>query len=144
MYMDTSFIIYILLRSFVRSFVSTLAIYLNFVSFETVKLRMNEGIDHTPYIVDFRSARWLPYDHRSVANTDTCSAPNKQGRACFFFRMAPSLDGERARQLAITLLGAKDGGRHHQERALVLTSLRRQIRCRALFIKPVDLVYTAN
>ena len=41
-------------------------------------------IDHTPYIVDFRSARKLPYDHRSVANTDTCSAPNKQGRACFF------------------------------------------------------------
>ena len=50
----------------------------------------------------------------------------------FFFRMAPSLDGERARQLAITLLGAKDGERHHQERALVLTSLRRQIRCCAL------------
>ena len=43
--------------------------------------------------------------------------------------MAPSSDGERARQLAITLLGAKDGGRHHQERVLVLTSLRRQIRC---------------
>ena len=43
--------------------------------------------------------------------------------------MAPSVDGERARQLANTLLGAKDGGRHHQERALVLTSLRRQIRC---------------
>ena len=57
--------------------------------------------------------------------------------------MAPSVDDERARQLAITLLGAKDGGRHHQERALVLTSLRRQIRCCALFIKPVDLVYTA-
>jgi len=81
-----------------------------------------------PHVVDFRSARRLPYDHRSVANTDTRFEPNKQGRACFF-RMAPSLDGERARQLAITLLGAKDGGRHHQERALVLTSLRRQIRC---------------
>ena len=51
------------------------------------------------------------------------------GSRVFFFRMAPSVDGERARQLAITLLGAKDGGRHHQERALVLTSLRRQIRC---------------
>ena len=46
--------------------------------------------------------------------------------------MAPILDGERARQLAITLLGAKDGGRHHQERALMLTSLRRRIRCCAL------------
>ena len=43
--------------------------------------------------------------------------------------MAPSVDGERARQLAITLLGAKDGRRPHQERALVFTSLRRQIRC---------------
>ena len=29
-----------------------------------------------------------------------------------FFRMAPCVDGERARQLANTLLGAKDGGRH--------------------------------
>jgi len=54
------------------------------------------------------------------------------GSRVFFFRMAPSVDGERARQLANTLLGAKDGGRHHQERALVLTSLRRQIRCCAL------------
>ena len=46
--------------------------------------------------------------------------------------MAPNVDGKRARQLANTLLGAKDGGRHHQQRALVLTSLRRQIRCCAL------------
>ena len=46
--------------------------------------------------------------------------------------MAPSVDGERARQLAHTLLGAKDGGRHHQECASALTSLRRQIRCCAL------------
>ena len=52
-------------------------------------------------------------------------------RVCFF-RMAPSLDGERARQLENTLLGAKDGGHHHQERASALTSLRRQIRCCAL------------
>ena len=42
------------------------------------------------------------------------------------------MDGERARQLANTLLGTKDGGRHHQERASALTSLRRQIRCCAL------------
>ena len=46
--------------------------------------------------------------------------------------MTPNVDGERARQLTNTLLGARDGGRHHQERALVLTSLRRQIRCCAL------------
>ena len=46
--------------------------------------------------------------------------------------MAPCEDGERARQLANTLLGAKDGGRNHQERASALTSLRRQIRCCAL------------
>ena len=46
--------------------------------------------------------------------------------------MAPNVDGKRAGQLANTLLGAKDGGRHHQQRALVLTSLRRQIRCCAL------------
>ena len=41
--------------------------------------------------------------------------------------MAPSLDGERARQLANTLLGAKDGGHHHPKRTSALTSLRRQI-----------------
>ena len=70
--------------------------------------------------------------YHTLSNTDTRFAPNKKGRACFFFRMAPILDGERARQLAITLLGAKDGGRHHQERALMLTSLRRRIRCCAL------------
>ena len=40
-------------------------------------------IDHSPYIVDFRSAIWLPYDHRSVANTDTRFAPNILGRGCF-------------------------------------------------------------
>ena len=32
-------------------------------------------IHHFPYIVDFRSAVWLPYEHWSVANTDTRSAP---------------------------------------------------------------------
>ena len=59
-------------------------------------------IDHLPYIVDFRSAVRLPYDHRSVANTDTRSAPNKQGRACFFpygaqcGRRAPSTTGKYA------------------------------------------------
>ena len=42
--------------------------------------------------------------------------------------MAPSQDGERAERLTNTLFGAKDEGRHRQERALVLTSLRRQIR----------------
>jgi len=49
-----------------------------------------------------------------------------------FFRMAPSSDGERARQLANTLLGAKDGGHHHPKRTSALTSLRCQIRCCAL------------
>ena len=42
------------------------------------------------------------------------------------------LDGERARQLANTLLGAKDGGHHHPKRTSALTSLRCQIRCCAL------------
>jgi len=54
------------------------------------------------------------------------------GSRVFFFLMAPCEDGERARQLANTLLGAKDRERHHQERASALTSLRRQIRCCAL------------
>ena len=63
--------------------------------------------------------------------TDICFAP-KVLVARVFFRMAPILDGERARQLANTLLGAKEGGRHHPKRTSALTSLRRQIRCRAL------------
>ena len=45
--------------------------------------------------------------------------------------MAPSQDGERAERLNSTLFGAKDGGRHRQERAVVLTSLRRTRRRRA-------------
>ena len=50
--------------------------------------------------------------------------------------MAPSQDGERARQLENALFGAKDGGRHHQERALALTSLSRQMRrCAQMDIK---------
>ena len=35
-----------------------------------------------------------------------------------------TMDGERARQLANTLLGAKDGGHHHPKRTSALTSLR--------------------
>ena len=68
----------------------------------------------SPYIVDFRSADELPYDHRSVANVDTIYAPNILGRACFFslWRLVrPSQDGERAWPLAKMLLGAKHGGR---------------------------------
>ena len=38
----------------------------------------------------------------------------------FFFPVAPSEDGERAERLTNTLFGAKDGGRHRQERAVVL------------------------
>ena len=85
----------------------------------------------SPYIVDFRSADELPYDHRSVANVDTIYAPNILGRACFFSLwrpVRPSQDGERGERLTNTLFGAKDGGRHHQQRALVLTSLRRTMR----------------
>ena len=37
----------------------------------------------------------------------------------------PTQDGERGERLTNTLSGAKDGGHHHQERALVLTSLCR-------------------
>ena len=46
--------------------------------------------------------------------------------------MAPRVDGERAERLTYTLFGANDGGRHRQERASALTSLRRQIRRCAL------------
>ena len=71
----------------------------------------------------------------------TCASRQKFWVARVFFRMAPRLDGERARQLANTLLGAKDGGRHHQERASALTSLRRQIRCCALATTTISWFY---
>ena len=80
-------------------------------------MNTNEGnymyvIDHSPYIVDFRSADELPYEHWPVANIDTRSAPIFLV-ARFFFPMAPSLDGERAGPLANMLFGPKHGGRHH-------------------------------
>jgi len=46
------------------------------------------------------------------------------GSRVFYFPMAPSQGGERAERLTNTLFGAKAGGRHCQERALGLTSLR--------------------
>ena len=61
----------------------------------------------------------------------------KLGRACFVPYSAevlvrPNQDGERGERLTNTLFGAKDGERHRQERALVLTSLRRTMRRCAL------------
>ena len=52
----------------------------------------------------------LPYEHWSVANTDTRYALNIQGRACFFVLgrlVRPSQGGERAEPLANMLFGAK-------------------------------------
>ena len=93
----------------------------NMVSFIKV-----EGLS-VSYIVDFRSARKLHYDHRSVAQRHRF-APNILGRACFF-RIAPSL--ERARNWQIRCLCQRwrtplSGAQ------TALTSLRRQIRCCAL------------
>ena len=67
--------------------------------------------------------------HWSVANIDTCSAPNKHFGPRVFFSVWRVVrlpqDGERGERLTDTLSGAKHGGHHHQERALVLTSLCR-------------------
>ena len=38
----------------------------------------------------------LPYDHRSVANTRHALRAKQTGSRVLFFRMAPSVDGERA------------------------------------------------
>ncbi len=54
---------------------------------------------------------------------------SKIGSRVFFplWRLVgPSQDGERGERLTNTPFGAKDGGRHRQERALVLTSLCEQ------------------
>ena len=75
-------------------------------------------------VVTIRSSVGCKYRHARHAK--------QTGSRVFFLRMAPCEDGERARQLANTLLRTKDAGRHHQERASALTSLRRQIRCCAL------------
>jgi hypothetical protein len=50
--------------------------------YESSSYEGNE-IDHSPYIVDFRSAGWLPYDQRSVANIVTRCAPSILGREPF-------------------------------------------------------------
>ena len=65
---------------------------------------------HLRYIVDFRSAMWLPYDHRSVANTDTRFEPNILGRACVFpvwrpVRTASALDNWQIRYSAPKMEG---------------------------------------
>ena len=82
----------------------------------------------------------------AVAHTNTCSAPNKQGRTC----TAPSLDGARAGLLAITLFGAKHGGHCHRQCASTLPSFRRQMGCVTAELVDFDrdsrtdgLVYTA-
>ena len=75
-----------------------------------VLITYSSRIDHSPYIVDFRSAERLPYDHWSVANTDTRFAPKEQGRTC----VTPSVDGARAGPLANALFGAKHGGHRHR------------------------------
>ena len=95
---------------------------------ESCRTARDEIYHYSPCIVEVLSAGWLPYVFK---HRHTLRAKHFWSRV-FFFLTAPSEDGERARQLANTLLGAKDGGRHHQERASALTSLRRQIRCCAL------------
>ena len=56
----------------------------------------------------------LPYDHRSVANTDTRGTPTILGRGCFYISLWRPVRGERAERLTKTLLGAKHGGQHRQ------------------------------
>ena len=93
-------------------------------SFIKIDVKGHElSIHHSPYIVDFRSAEGVPYDHRSVANTDTRFEPNILGRGC----MAPSLDGARSGPLAHTLFGAKHGGHCHRQSASTFPSFRRQM-----------------
>ena len=67
-------------------------------------------LHHFPYIVDFRSAVWLPYEHQSVANADTRSAPIFWV-ARVFFPMAPSQDGERT--VFITKVRRCEGEAHN-------------------------------
>ena len=88
-----------------------------------IKIMSWVGIDHFPYRCLSVGSGVAIYDHRSVANTDTCPAPNKQGRTC----MAPRVDGARAGPLANTLFGAKHGGHRHRQCASTFPSFRRQM-----------------
>ena len=74
--------------------------------------------------IDHLLAQYLRYIVDSLISL-TRWLLTKTGSRVFFFPMAPSENGERAERLTNTLFGAKDGGRHRQERAVVLTSLRR-------------------
>ena len=81
--------------------------------------------DHFPLIVDFRSAVRLPYDYRSVANTDTRFAPNILGRACFFpygaqfGRRARKTTGKYAVRRQIKVEDAIIGSAHRRWRVCV-------------------------
>ena len=74
----------------IRSFKCSLYMFI-WLSVIDKKMAHPNEIDHLRYVVDFRSAVELPYDHRSVANTDTCFAPNILGGMC----TVPSLYGVR-------------------------------------------------
>ena len=68
----------------------------------------NNSIDKFPYIVDWRQGGY----HVVYAITGRLQIPTRASRQMFclarvFSPMAPSLDGERTRQLANTLFGAK-------------------------------------
>ena len=67
----------------IRSFKCSLYMFI-WLSVIDKKMAHPNEIVHLRYVVDFRSAVELPYDHRSVANTDTRFEPNILGRACVF------------------------------------------------------------
>ena len=82
-------------------------------------------IDHLRYIVDFRSAGWLLYDHRSVANTDTRRTPNILGRGCFIslwrpVRTASALSGSLIRCLAPNMEDSIISSAHRRRRVCVV------------------------
>ena len=64
-------------------------------------------------------------DRRSDPNSVGCNRFWVAGVFISLWRLVrPSQDGGSAERLINALFGAKDGGQHHQERALGLTSLR--------------------
>ena len=93
-------------------------------------------IDHSPYIVDFRSAGWLPY----VFKYRHALRAKYFGSRVFFSLWRPVWTASAQDHWQIRCSAPnKGGGRHHRKRASALTSLRRSIRrCNFSFNKKIS------
>ena len=93
-------------------------------------------MDNSPYIVDFRSAGWLPY----VFKYRHALRAKYFGSRVFFSLWRPVWTASAQDHWQIRCSAPnKGGGRHHRKRTSALTSLRRSIRrCNFSFNKKIS------